>query len=326
MGSLRSAAVLGTGAVGGYFGAKLARAGVPVTMIGRPAQVEAIARSGLTVVGAEGEWQAKVAASAETAAVRDADLLLLAVKSHDTDRAAAGLRGHLPPRALVVSLQNGVDNAARIAAALPNPVYAAVVYVGADTEAPGRVRHTGRGDLVIGRPRDVPVRGDAAADLAAVSRLFEAAGVPCPVSGDIDAALWTKLALNCALNPVSALEQSRYGVMASHVPTRGLMEGLLREAVAVARAEGVNLDADALVGELWKLMAAMPAQQSSMAQDLQRGRRTEIDALNGHVARRGAALGVEAPLNRAMHALVQAREAREPLDDRARVVHGASPP
>ena len=305
-------AIVGAGAVGGYFGAMLARGGATVTLLARAAQVEAVRRSGLVVLEPQGEWRADVRATLDPAGVRDAGLLLVAVKSHHTESAVAPLAPHLRHDACVLSLQNGVDNAQRIAALLPNPVYAAVVYVGADTDGPGRIRHTGRGDLLIGRPRKVPVRGDGTSDLASISRLFEQAQVPCPISNDIDAALWSKLALNCAMNAVSALTGARYRAMAAQADIRELMERLVRETVAVASAEGVALDADALVAGMWKLMAAMPGQQSSTAQDLQQGRPTEIDSLNGYVAELAKRHGVDASVNRALHALVKMREATSP--------------
>ena len=212
-----------------------------------------------------------------------------------------------------MSLQNGVDNAERIAAVLGNPVYAAVVYVGVQMAGPGQVRHTGRGDLVVGVPRALRARGDSEGDLTAISAMFERAGIACPVDADIEAALWTKLTLNCAFNAISALGDSPYGRMAASVPVRDVMETVVREAVRVAHAAGVAIDAEAIVATTWKLAASMPDQYSSTAQDVQRGKTTEIDALNGYVARRGAALGVDAPVNRTLHALVKLREAKLPV-------------
>jgi len=303
----RSVAVVGAGAVGGYFGARLARAGVDVTLVARPAHVEAIRRDGLRVVEASGEWRAAVHASTELASVRDRDLVLFTVKTPDTARVAAELAPHLGADARLVSLQNGVDNAERIAAVLAHPVYAAVVYVGVQVDRPGLVRHTGRGDLVIGVPRAARGRGDDG-DLRAIASMFEAAGVPCPVSDDVEAALWTKLTLNCAFNAISAIAGVPYGTMAASGPAREVMASVVRETAAVARAAGVSIDADALDAAAWKLAAAMPEQRSSTAQDIERGRPTEIDALNGFVARRGAELGVPAPVNRTLHALVKLRE------------------
>jgi 2-dehydropantoate 2-reductase len=306
--SPRSIAVLGAGAVGCYFGAVLARAGVAVTLIGRPIHAEAMERDGLQVVQAEGEWTVRVRAATAARAARDADVVLVAVKSPDTEEAARALAPELRADARIVSLQNGVDNAARIAAVLPQPVLAAVVYVGAYMEGPGRVRHTGRGDLVIGVPRVVSLRGEPDQDLGSIAAMFESAGVRCPIASDIDAALWTKLTLNCAFNAVSALGNARYGRMAAIPAIRALMEDSVREVVAVARADGVALDADELVAATWTLAEAMAEQYSSTAQDVQRGKPTEIDALNGFVAGRGAVLGVPTPVNRMLHALVKLRE------------------
>ncbi|HQR11179.1 MAG TPA: ketopantoate reductase family protein [Casimicrobiaceae bacterium] len=301
-------AVLGAGAVGSFFGAMLASAGVAVTLVARPQHAEAIARDGLRVLQGGQEWQAKVNVATDVSAVSDADLVLVSVKSPDTTSAAQSLLPHLRDDARIASLQNGVDNAARIGGVLPHPVYAAVVYVGVQMDGPGRVRHLGRGDLVIGRPRALVGRGDADRDLRGIASMFVAAGIPCVHAPDIDAALWTKLAQNCALNAISALGRAPYGRMAQISPVRGIVEAAVREVVDVARADGVLLDADALIASTWSLTVAMPKQFSSTSQDVERGKVTEIDALNGFVAERGASLGVPTPVNATLHALVKLRE------------------
>jgi 2-dehydropantoate 2-reductase len=303
-----SVAVLGAGAVGSYYGAKLARSGIDVTLVARPIHTEAVERDGLRVVEGGAEWRAHVHAATDIAAASRADVVLVTVKTPDTTAAATALARCVPPCARIVSLQNGVDNAERIGAVLANPVYAAVVYVGAQMDGPGRVRHTGRGDLVIGVPRAFAARGDSECDLHAIAAMFEASGIACPIDADIEAALWTKLTLNCAFNAISALGNSPYGRMVASAPVRGVMEAVVREAVAVARRAGTVLDADGLVAATWKLAASMPEQYSSTAQDIQRGKATEIDTLNGFVASRGSELGVDAPVNRTLHALVKLRE------------------
>jgi 2-dehydropantoate 2-reductase len=311
-----SIAVLGAGAVGSYYGAKLARSGIDVTLVARPIHVDAIARDGLRVVEGGAEWRADVRAATDVAAASRADLVLVTVKTPDTTEVASALARSMSPHARIVSLQNGVDNAQRIGTVLANPVYAAVVYVGVQMDGPGRVRHTGRGDLVIGVPRAFAARGDSERDLRAIAAMFEAAGIACPIGADIEAALWTKLTLNCAFNAISALGSSPYGRMAASASVREVMEAVVREAVAVARAAGAALDADGLVAATWKLAASMPDQYSSTAQDMQRGKATEIDALNGLVASRGAELGVDAPVNRTLHALVKLREVAAQSADR----------
>ena len=306
-------AVLGAGAVGCYYGGMLARAGVPVTLIGRAPHVEAIRRDGLVIEWADRRETIRLDAATGVEAARDADLVLVCVKSPDTSDAGRSLRPHLRPDALVASLQNGVDNADRLRVEVAQPVFAAVVYVGAYMNGPGVVRHTGRGDLVLGAARADRERPGIAGRLAAVAALFERAGIRCPVSGDVDGALWTKLVINCAFNAISALGRARYGRMAREPRIRALMEGTVRESVAVARAAGVALDERTLVDAVWSVADALAEQYSSTAQDVLRGKPTEIDALNGFVAERGAALGVEAPINRTLHALVKLREAGDDL-------------
>ena len=306
-------AVVGAGAVGCYFGGVLARAGLPVTLIGRRAHVEAIRANGLVIERATGREVVRVSASESMDAVRDADIVLVCVKSPDSEAAARDLAPRLSPAAVVVSLQNGVDNAERIAAIVPNVVLAAVVYVGTSMEGPGVVRHAGRGDLVLGVPRCSAGRERAHEAARAVARAFERAGVACPLSDDVEAALWTKLTINCAFNAISALGRARYGRMAREPAIRAVMEEAVRETVAVARASGVALDERALVDAVWRVAGAMGGQYSSTAQDVLRGKRTEIDALNGLVASRAQALGLDAPVNRTLHALVRLREAGDDL-------------
>jgi 2-dehydropantoate 2-reductase len=306
-------AVLGAGAVGCYYGGLLARAGNPVRLVGRPAHVEAIRRDGLVIEWADRRETIRTDATTDVAAVHEAGVVLVCVKSPDTDAAALSLRPHLAPDAILVTLQNGVDNAERLRAVLPQTVFAAVVYVGAYMSAPGVVRHTGRGDLVLGAARADAARPGVGERLSGVAAMFEAAGIACPLSADIDAALWTKLVINCAFNAVSALGRARYGRMAREPAVRALMEGAVRETVAVARASGVGLDERRLIDAVWGVADALAQQYSSTAQDVLRGKPTEIDALNGFVAARGAALGVDVPINRTLFALVKLREAGDDL-------------
>ncbi|MCC7041797.1 MAG: 2-dehydropantoate 2-reductase [Burkholderiales bacterium] len=306
-------AVFGAGAVGGYYGGMLALAGAPVTLIGRAQHVAAIERDGLVIERAERREVIAVRASTQPEAVADADVVLLCVKSPDTRAAAASLRPHLQRDAIVVSLQNGVENAAWAATEVDQLVLAAVVWVGAYMAGPGVVRHTGRGDLDLGVPRACAAYPEAAARAQAVATMFERAGVKCPVSADIEAALWSKLTINCAFNAISALGRARYGRMAATPLVRDLMEDLVHETLAVARADGVHLDDAAMIATTWHVAKQMAAQYSSTAQDVLRGKPTEIDMLNGYVAERAQALGLAAPLSRTLHALVKLREAGDDL-------------
>jgi len=306
-------AVMGAGAVGCYYGGMLAMAGIPVTLIGRAQHVEAVRRNGLVIERDDRRDVVRVDATTDLHAVSDAHVVLVCVKSPDTRDTAAAIKPCLRADGVVVSLQNGVENAQWIAEAIEEVVLAAVVWVGAYMNGPGIVRHTGRGDLVLGVPRASADRSGAAARARATAAMFERAGVKCPVADDIEAALWSKLIVNCAFNAISALGRARYGRMARDPAIRRLMETAVREAVAVAHASSVAIDENAMLASVWRTAEALLSQYSSTAQDILRGKPTEIDMLNGFVARRADALGVDAPANRALHALVKLREAGDDL-------------
>jgi len=304
---------MGAGAVGGYYGGMLALSGVPVTLVGRAHHAAAIARDGLVIERADRRDVVHVNAATDASAVRDASVVLVCVKSPDTRAAALAMKPHLRADATLVSLQNGVSNADALADILDHVVLAAVVWVGTSMEAAGVVRHSGGGDLALGVATPSAARHGAAQRAREVGAMFERAGVRCPVVDDIDAALWEKLVVNCAFNAVSALGRSRYGRMARDDDVRHLMEAAVREAVAVARAAGIALDEAAMIATIWRTADRLAMQHSSTAQDILRGKPTEIDMLNGEVVRRGEALGVPVPVNRTLHALVRLREGGDDL-------------
>ncbi len=292
-------AVLGAGAVGCFYGGMLARAGHAVTLIGRPQHVQVFEMQGLRMQTLTFDETLPVAASTDASAVAGADLVLFAVKSPDTESAGASMREHLKPGALVLCLQNGVDNAERLRAVLPGvSVAAAVVYVATEMAGPGHLRHHGRGELVI-EPAPASER---------VAQALIAAGVPTEISDNVRGALWAKLVLNCAYNALSAVGRLPYGELVQQPGVTDVMRDVVAECRAVAAADGVTIpgDVDAAVR---RIAETMPSQFSSTAQDLMRGKPSEIDFLNGFVVRRGDALGVPTPANRALWAVVKLVEA-----------------
>ena len=296
-------AVVGAGAVGCYYGGMLARAGVPVTLIGRPAHVEAMKRDGLRLSTAAFDEHVRVDAGTHSVAVAGADLVLVCVKSTDTEATGAELAPHLAPGARVLSLQNGVDNAPRLQAILRRPVAPAVVYVASEMGGPGHVRHLGRGELVI--PADIGAApGPAAGDVVA---LFARAGVPVELSDNVVGALWGKLLLNCGYNAISAITDVPYGRMVTLPGIAQTVHDAVVECLAVAKALEVTIPGDVFAA-VARIATSMPGQVSSTCQDLRRGKPTEIDHLNGYVVREGERLGIPVPLNRALHALVKALE------------------
>jgi 2-dehydropantoate 2-reductase len=307
-------AVVGAGAVGSFFGAMLARAGHSVVLIGRPAHADAIGRGGLRLAMAGRTETIALDASSAITAARGADLVLFSVKSTDTETVARELAGVLDPGAIVVSLQNGVENAAVIARHVAATVVPAVVYVATSMPEPGLVSHHGRGDLVIG-----PLSRDFDAALGerldALAAFFTGAGVPVRVSPDVMAELWSKLMVNCAYNAISGLAQASYGELVALAPVRELQLAVVAEVVALAAAEGVALPLAQAIESMARIAPAMPAQLSSTAQDMARGKPSEIDHLNGFVARRGRELGVPTPTNQALYALVKLVESRQRKGD-----------
>jgi 2-dehydropantoate 2-reductase len=317
--AFRSIVVVGAGAVGNFFGAMLARAGHAVTLVGRAAHVAAVREAGLQLHMGGRVEAVRLAASTELAAVHDADLVLFCVKSPDTEAVARAMAPLLPAGALVLSLQNGVDNAPVLARHVPggaSSVVPAVVYVATAMPEPGVVKHFGRGDLVIGPldPADGAPGTPLALRLQALADFFAAAGVPVHLSATVMDELWSKLMVNCAYNAISALVQQPYGRMVELPEVRALQRAIVEEVCAVARAEGRHLPLAPALEAMERIAPAMPAQFSSTAQDLARGKPSEIDHLNGHVARRGAALGIPTPVNQALHALVKLAEAGRAQD------------
>jgi 2-dehydropantoate 2-reductase len=298
-------AVIGAGAVGGYFGGMLARAGALVVMIGRPAFVAEVKKNGLFIDSFRFQEHVKVEVSTEISAARGAEVVLFCVKTLDTAATARELAPHLTRESIVVSLQNGVDNVKEIRAASGIEALASVVYVAAAMPEPGHIKHAGRGDLVVGPPGEKVER---------VAALMQRGGVPCKVSDNIEGELWTKFLWNCASNALTALGRASYSELAADPDARKLYENTVIEALAVAKAAGVRIpaaeDPQTLVAKSLHTASQLGDARSSTAQDMARGKRTEIHSLNGYVVRRGLELGVPTPVNQALFTLVKLNEGK----------------
>lgn len=291
-------AVMGAGAIGCYFGGLLAKAGHDVVLIGRAQHVDVVRSNGLLFESKAFHGHIPLQATTEPSGVTGAELILFSVKSADTESAGAEILPHLKPGATILCLQNGVDNAERLRAVVPQTVIASAVYVATEMAGPGHVRHNGRGELALENSPATP----------AIADVLRAAGVPITISDHVRDVLWTKLITNCVVNPLSALADLSYQPLMQVEGMQVVVKGVIAECRAVARALGVSVPAN-IEEMVLSIPKTMPHQKSSTAQDLKRGKPTEIDYLNGYVVRQGARLGIPTPMNLVLHALVKGREA-----------------
>jgi 2-dehydropantoate 2-reductase len=292
-------AVMGAGAIGCYFGGLLAKAGHDVVLIGRAQHVDAIRANGLLFESKAFHGHIPIGATTKASGVTGAELILFSVKSADTESAGAEILPHLKPDAAILCLQNGVDNAERLRAVVPQTVIASAVYVATEMVGPGHVKHNGRGELTIENAPAVPKLAD----------VLRAAGIPVTVSDHVRDVLWVKLITNCVVNPLSALTDLSYQPLMQVEGIDAVVKGVIAECCAVAKALGVSVPAN-IEEIVLSIPTTMPHQKSSTAQDLARGKPTEIDYLNGYVIRQGAKLGIPTPMNLTLHALVKGREAQ----------------
>lgn len=309
--------IAGSGALGSVFGGFLRLAGHAVTLLGRPAHLEAIRRHGMRIEGIWGTHHAGDFTVATDVAAIDGsfDAVLLTVKSYDTRAMAQAVRSLLEQDGVGISLQNGLGNAEVLAEEIgAERVLAARVIFGAEVVEPGRVRVTVYADpVLVGAWRSSASPAEAARAHRWVSE-FSAAGIPSELALDIVPALWGKVLYNAALNPLGALLGVHYGALGADPNTRAIMDTVIAEAFAVAAAEGVALawpSAQDYCNTFYgRLLPSTFDHRSSMLQDLERGRPTEVDAINGEVWRRGTARGIFTPTNELLTRLVHAREAQ----------------
>jgi 2-dehydropantoate 2-reductase len=293
--------VVGAGAVGGYFGALLVRGGHDVVFVARGANLAALRASGLHVeLGGEAIHLAAPSAVEDPAAAPPPDLVLVCVKSYDTPAVAAALRPAVRPQTIVLSLQNGVENEDVLAAAcgLP-PLMLALTQIGVALTAPGVVRFSGRGNILFGEPD-----GRDSARARAVHAALVQAGIPSEVRADIRVAVWEKLAWNAGFNAVTTITRGTVAEVLALPATRDLVVAAMEEVDAVATALGVPVRRWRTARVVADSIAALPDFQTSMLQDLLRGRRLEYDAINGAVVRAAERTGVPAPANRTLLALL----------------------
>lgn len=300
-------AVLGAGGVGGYFGGRLVQAGVEVSFLARGEHLRALRAHGLRVRSVLGDFEVPVDAGDEPDRLAGADYVLVAVKSYDTERVAEMLPPLVADGTVVVSLQNGVDNEEKLAAAVGKEhVLGGAAYIFATIGEPGVVEHTGGpASVVIGE-----LDGGTSARAGRLVEAFRRADVTADESDEIRAALWSKFAFICAQAGVTAATRLPIGEIRAQPAGRRLFRDLAVEVCAVAAAEGVHLPEEHPDTALAMADRIDPNSFSSLHHDLVHGNRMELDALMGEVVRRGERLDVPVPVNRAVYGVLQPWAAR----------------
>ena len=294
--------IVGAGGVGGYFGARLARAGVPVTLLARGPHREAIQRDGLQIRSTvEGEYTVKVEAVEQLDGRPPVEVIILSVKSFDTETALAMVEPVLGPETVVLSLQNGVVNLelvqTRVGAAR---TLGGAAYVFAERVAPGVIAHRFAGRIVLGE-----LDGRVTPRAERVRDAFATAGVPVELSSDIRRVVWEKYLLICAQAGLTAVTGCPSGVLRAIPETWHLYRRVLEELAALAAASGVGLGADVVDRVLGAAAALGPQTRSSLADDLAAGRRLELEGLHGYAVRLGQRLGVATPSIFAVYAALR---------------------
>jgi 2-dehydropantoate 2-reductase len=291
--------VMGSGGTGGYFGAKLARAGEDVTFVARGAHLASIRAQGLRVRSAvDGEWVVAAPALEKLDGQAPADLVLFCVKSFDTETAAAAVEPVIGPETGVLSIQNGVDNEEKLIRILgPGHVLGGMAQVFATIDGPGVVRHVTLGRIVFGEMdgRDTP---RARAFLGACQR----AGIPAEISGDVLRTLWEKYVFLTAHAGMTAITRCPAGSLRRIPESRLMYRRLLEEMAALARAVGIPLDAGVVEQSLVLLDGMAESFSSSLHYDLAQGKRLELEALHGYAVRLGERHGVPTPTVFAVYA------------------------
>ncbi len=299
-------AIVGAGAMGGLFGAKLSLLADVWLVDPWTAHVQAMQRDGLRLMELDGtESVVRVRAVTDPATVDDkVDLAIIFVKSHQTTEAARWAGQLLKPDGLALTLQNGLGNLETIAAVVGAArAVQGVTSHGATLLGPGQVRHAGQG------PTHLATRPAIGDQLNAVAALFTEAGFEVHLSDNLDGLIWGKLIVNAGINPLTAILRVPNGRLAEVEPARALMVAAVDEAARVARAKGITLPYDNPQQQAVTVAVATAPNRSSMLADVLRGAPTEIDVINGAIVREGARLDIPTPVNQALVWLVKALEA-----------------
>ena len=295
-------AIVGSGGVGGYFGGRLAAAGVDVTFLARGAHLEAMRARGLRIDSPKGNVHLpRVKAESDPTAVGHADVVFFAVKLYDTEGALALLPPLVGPDTVVIGFQNGVETIGTLTRAVgASHTAGGVSYVSAVIAEPGVIRHTAMDHLVVGE-----LDGSRSPRLEARLEACRPAGVQATLSSDITVDIWTKFVRLSVFSGMTAVTRGPIGVIVNDPELLEMLKAAARETMAVAHAQGVAVP-EGIDEDVAKAYLALPPQaKASMLEDLERGRRIELPWLSGAVVRLGREVGVATPTHTFINAVLR---------------------
>lgn len=303
--------VIGAGALGSLVGGILST-DHDVTMIGRETQVDVLNKRGIRIEGiTEGEFHPRAMVNLPEG--EEFDLVILCVKAYNTDLTLGPLSHLLNDRTWILSFQNGLDNEERIFTYLrendlPGRVMGGITCHGVTYKEPGLVKHAGVGDTMIGRYHADPSDADISSDIAEIAQHFKKAGLDVDVTSTIERELWAKTIINSAINPLTAITRERNGIIIENQEIRDIAVNIIKEGVHVAREYGIDISEEEMLDRTFKVAERTSTNVSSMLQDVVRGRRTEVDSINGAIFNKAMDKGINAPVNWTMYRLVKGLE------------------
>ena len=298
-------AVVGSGAMGSLYGGLLADAGEDVTLIDIwKEHVDAINTRGLKISGVSGERLVRVKATTNPAEVGTVDLIMIFVKAYDTRKAAQDALPMVGPETVFLTLQNGLGNVEQIEeVAGKGRVVAGATTHGSTLVGPGEVFHAGKGLTYIGE-----LTGEITERVKRIAETFNRAGIETHISQNIQGIIWKKILINVGINAITAITGLRNGEILLVPEVKEIVRKAVLEAAEVAKAAGITVEMEDPVAEVYKVAELTAKNKSSMLQDVERGRRTEIDAINGAIVRIGKQYGVDTPVNETLVAAVKGIE------------------
>jgi 2-dehydropantoate 2-reductase len=295
-------AVVGAGAMGSLFGGLLAASGEDVILIDIWREhVEAINAGGLRIGGPEGSRIISVKATSDPSSVGPVDLIIIFVKSYDTLNATRDALPMVNEDTVFLSLQNGLGNIEKITeAAGSDRVIPGTTAHGCTLMGPGEIVHAGRGPTIIGE-----LDGRITGRVKDIRDALVRAGIETEISGNIRGALWSKVLVNVGINPLTALKGVRNGELTDDPEIKETMRKAVEEAITIAEALGIDLGPEDQLEHVYEVASATAMNRSSMLQDVERGRKTEIDSLNGAIVKLAKSLGLKVPVNDALTAAIR---------------------